>query len=205
MNLRTMVSSIPKQSWWGVAIGAMIGLLGSGLILLVSRNPAGKPIQLLPPPSPVPYKVHITGAVMLPGVYDLSPDARVEDALRTAGGPAPEADLSLINLAAPIADGQRIWIPTISPLSSPNTFHHDGEDNLSLPGTHQKININTATQTQLETLPHIGPALAREIIRYREEHGLFKNIDEIQDVPGIGLVIFAQIKDLITVGEQPMD
>ncbi len=193
-----------KQSWWGIALGALSGLLGAGLLLLVNRNPAGKPIQLLPPPTPAPYKVYITGAVMKPGVYAISPDARVEDVLIAAGGPAPGADLASVNLAAPIDDGQRIWIPTISPFD-PSDAPQNNEEAISPEGNKQLININSATQAQLETLPHIGPGLAREIIRYREEHGPFRNINEIQEVPGIGPTIFARIKDSITVGDQPMD
>jgi len=200
-----MEGSILKHSWWGVALGAVSGLLGAGLLLLVSRNPAAKPLQLLPPPTPAPSKVYITGAVMHPRVYDVSPDARLEDALKLAGGPAPEADLSLINLAAQIEDGQKIWIATIPPLRSPDAFLNDGEEDISPEGTYKRININSATQAQLETLPHIGPGLAREIIRYREEHGPFRNATDIQDVPGIGPAIFARIKDLITVGDQPME
>lgn len=200
-----MEQTSPIKGWWGVVFGVLTGLLSAGLLLLVSRNPTGKPIQLVPPPTPLPYKVYIAGAVQLPGVYALSPDARIEDALRAAGGAAEDADMSLINLAAPIEDGQRIWIPTISPSGPAGSIPESGVENTPIEGSRQRININTATQAQLETLPHIGPELAKEIIRYRQEHGSFKNITAIQEVPGIGPSIFDKIKDLITVGDQPMD
>lgn len=200
-----MERSILKHGWRGIVLGVLSGLSGAGLLMLVSREPVGQPIQLVPPPTPAPYKVHVAGAVLLPGVYEMPPDSRVEDALRAAGGIALEADMSLINLAALIEDGQRIWIPTMPPPGSPDVNQNNGEEKITPGSVAQRININTASQAQLETLPHIGPGLAREIIRYREEHGSFKSIADIQDVPGIGANIFARIKDLITVGDQPMD
>ena len=118
--------------------------------------------------------VHIAGAVSSPGVYTLPADSRVDDAVRAAGATA-DADLSQLNLAQKLADGQKITVPAAL------------------------ININTATQEELETLPSIGEVRAQAIIAYREEHGGFRTTDELMEVSGIGEKIFADISPHITV------
>lgn len=192
--------------WWGTAFAVLCGLLAAGLILLIARQPLGKPLELLPPPTPAPLVVHVTGAVLSPGVYALPPGTRVRDALAEAGGPLPEADLDLINLAALLQDGQQVWVPlkaaTPAPGTDPDTLPDPTitGNPATAPGPVLPLNINQATQADLETLPGIGPKIAARILVYRQTNGPFQNIEEIQAVKGIGPAIFEEIKDLITVG-----
>ena len=193
-----------------LVFGILGGLLGAGLLFLVSRPPRGEAISLLPPPTPLPVMVHVAGAVQQEGVYALSPDSRVQDAIQAAGGLMQDADLRGLNLAAFLEDGQRVFIPAIAtamPTAAPGSALGSGGQPTVLPGrvdtVQLLININTATQTELESLPEIGPVTAQAIITYRTEHGPFRTIEAIDDVPGIGPATFEAIKDLITVGDVP--
>jgi competence protein ComEA len=121
--------------------------------------------------------------------------SRVHDALDSAGGLLPEASTQSLNLAAPLQDGVRIFVP-----SQGQTGSEPGDESqTSEVATGNPININIATQAELESLPHIGPSLAGEIITYRQEHGPFSTIEEIMNVPGIGQGIFEEIKNWIVV------
>jgi len=188
------------KSWWGIAwpisLGVLIGLTAAGLLLLVSSRPRGEAIRLSPPPTAPPLVVDVSGAVTQPGVYELTPDSRVQDAIRAAGGALAEADLAGLNLAAPLEDGAAIRVPVRGETPSPPS--RSGE--IPVPGvTGGLININTATQEGLESLPGIGPTLAKRVIQYREANGPFPNIEAIENVSGIGPGIFEKIRDLITI------
>jgi competence protein ComEA len=102
------------KNWWGIPYGILIGLLAAGLILLVSRQPRGKPIELLPTPTPAPLVVYIHGAVQNPGVYALPQGSRIADAVQAAGGFSANASVQEIDLAAKLVDGQTILITTDS-------------------------------------------------------------------------------------------
>jgi competence protein ComEA len=191
-----------------IAFGLICGLLAAGLILLVARQPSGQPVNLLPPPSPAPLIVHVDGAVAQPGVYTLPAGSRVQDAIQAAGGFLVDADEGSLNLAALLEDGSQIVAlsrqPT--PLPQPEPTAITRGEGIVLPTLarnptpkDQKININTATQEELESLPMIGPVLAKQIIDYRTANGPFKKIEDIVDVPGIGPKTFEVIQDLITV------
>jgi competence protein ComEA len=147
--------------------------------------------------------VHITGAVLDPGVYTQPPGSRVMDAIQAAGGLTNEADTTLINLARIVEDGMQIWVPS----KSVDNFvgENPGGGVLDTPAAHQQglININTATQSELETLSGIGPVIAKAIMQYRQENGPFEEIEAIQSVSGIGPVTFEKIRDFITVGGAP--
>lgn len=141
--------------------------------------------------------VHVTGAVSTPGVYTLPSDARVDDAVRAAGATA-EADLSQLNLAQKLADGQKITVPAIGSASTSagegtTTTTADTNSDGAL------VNINTASLEELETLPSIGEVRAQAIITYRETNGGFRTIEELQEVSGIGEKIFADVAPYITV------
>jgi len=194
------------KTWWAVAFGIAGGLLASGLILLASSPPRGEPIQLLPPPTQAPLMIHVAGAVQHPGVYSLPLSSRVQDALNAAGGTIPEADLQTINLAAFLNDGDRISIPTYKPTE--DIEKRSISPVIVTPGTSvssssEIVNINSASQEELEGLPGIGPVTAQKIIAYRQTQGPFASIEEIQNVSGIGPVTYGRIKDLITVGSIP--
>jgi competence protein ComEA len=148
----------------------------------------------LPTPTPRPLQVYVSGAVNSPDVYELPAESIVKDAIEAAGGATSEADLDRINLALSMADGQHIYVPQQGeespPVSPPN--EPSGTTSGQAGG---KININTASQSEIEILPGIGPSKAQGIIENRP----YDNIEEIQKVPGIGEGTFKKIEDLITV------
>lgn len=176
---------------------SIVGLLVAGSVglLAVRWRPAAEIVIEPPQPTatPGPIRVHVDGAVAVPGVYSLSPDAIVQDALNAAGGPTADADLSQTNLALSLSDEERLYIPRIGELPTAAPPSTGGSTVGGL------VNINTATAAELETLPGIGPVLAQRIVDYREANGPFPSVEAIQNVAGIGPAIFDQIKDLITV------
>jgi competence protein ComEA len=174
--------------------GLLIGLLAAGLVLLLVAEPRGQPVTLQPPPSPAPIRVHVTGAVHQPGVCVLPPGSIVQEAIEDAGGPLPEARLEALNLAAPLADGQQINVPGGPEATPPSPA---GATSSPTPRT-GRINVNTASAAELDLLPGIGPALAQNIIDYREGHGPFLAPEDLLDVPGIGPAKLSLIRDLIT-------
>ncbi len=202
--------------------GLLLSLLVTGALLVVSRRPPGHPVQLLEPPTPLPLRVYVTGAVAQPGVYALPRGSIWQDAINAAGGPTALADLKRVNLAQRIVDGDQIVVPELIPTatprpptstpiptvtvgpgtSSPTPLPTDtpAPASNSAPPAGAKININTATAAELEALPRIGPAIAQRIVDYRTEHGPFARIEDVMDVTGIGPATFAAIQELITVG-----
>lgn len=184
---------------WGIAFGVVCGFLGAGLLLLATNRPRGESIQLSPPPTRAPLVVHVTGAVVSPGVYFLEYGSRVKDAIAASGGLEIEADASLINLAMPVEDGMQVWVPykVENIVESGASTIIPGQSTTEIGGG--KININTASQGELESLSGIGPVRAKAVIEYRLEHGPFREIEDIQNVSGIGPVTFENIKFFITV------
>ena len=145
--------------------------------------------------------VHITGEVENEGIIELEKGARILDAIEKAGGTTEEANIADVNLAYSLKDGQKIKIPNINEEDEQIIKEEAGED-IIIEGDNkkeEKININTANQTELETLSGIGPSTALKIINYKKEHGKFNNIEEIKNVPGIGESKFENIKEYICV------
>jgi competence protein ComEA len=179
-----------------IAVGVLIGLLAAGLLGLLIVEPRGEAIRLLPPPSPAPLRVHVSGAVAHPGVYSLPRGSIVQQAIEAAGGALTDADLDRVNLAAPVDDGQQVRVPFVTqPPPEGATAVLPGPD----PPATGLVNINTATAPELELLPGIGPSLAQSIVAYREAHGLFREVEDLLDVPGIGPAKLEQIRALVTV------
>lgn len=147
--------------------------------------------------------VHITGCVKKQGIVELDEGARIIDVIEAAGGVTEEADITKVNLAYIVKDAQKIYIPGIYDKQDVEYITSNNGENVIVEnkyeGENNMININTATQTELETLSGIGPSTALKIINYREEHGKFKSIEEIKEVPGIGDAKFNSIKDMIEV------
>lgn len=141
-------------------------------------------------------KVHVVGAVTAAGVYTLPADARVDDAVRAAGATA-NADLSQLNLAQKLTDGQKITVPAVGETAAPASTPSVNENTQATPDV--LVNINTATAEQLQNLPNIGEVRAKAIIDYREEHGGFKAIEELQEVSGIGEKTFEHLSAYVTV------
>jgi competence protein ComEA len=129
--------------------------------------------------------VHVAGAVRHPGVYTLRAGSRVQDALRRAGGPRAGAAPDAINLAARLADGQQVVVPVRvtagTPAGAPATDAADPQATASGP-----VDLNTATADQLDQLDGVGPAIAAKIIAWRTEHGGFRSVDDLAQIPGIG-------------------
>ena len=206
---RCFTETAMKNWWWGVIVGILGGLLGAGLIFLTTRAPRGAPISLLPAPTPAPVIVQVAGAVAKPGVYSLPPGSRLQDAVTAAGGLAASADPDSVNLAARLQDGEKIDIP-VRPAPSPTLRPGEIPQRLNplsptpeeppTPSSDHPVNINTATQAELESLPGIGPITAQKILEYRSSHGPFSRAEAIQNVPGIGPKTYERLKDLITTG-----
>lgn len=197
------------KGWQQILLGIIIGTLFAGLIMLFILPNRGKAIALVtktpnltPPPTQTLalIQVHISGAVNQPGLIELPKGARLADAIEKAGGLPQNYDLNLLNLSEILIDGQRIHIPQIS--SGNNAFEapQRGQSIIAIE-ENALININTADLDKLCTLPGIGPSKAQAIINYREENGLFMQLEDILKVKGIGPTIFASIKDLITLDD----
>ena len=200
------------KNWRPFLFGLSIGLLSVPLILILNRRQTGVPIQLVPPPptlTPVPLRVHVTGAVRAPGVYEMPPGSILQDAINAAGGLTESASTDRLNLAELLEDGQQITITERQPTLPPTSTSAPGQPT-STPDPAQPtatvqaatgglVNLNTATQAELETLPRIGPSIAQRIIEYRTANGPFKAIEEIKNVSGIGDATFEAIAPFITV------
>lgn len=186
------------KPWQHILLGILLGLLFAGLILLFVLPQRGTPIPLVtitanPAVRQTPeigqIKVEITGAVKRPGVYDFPKGTHLVEAVELAGGAAEGADFSKMNLALVLKDGQKINIPNL-------TSQNEISDQV---GSGVLLDINTATADQLMSLPQIGELKAQAIVNYRNDHGRFKALDDLMEVPGIGESIFEGLKSLITI------
>jgi len=204
----TFVSWEAEMSNWleryrGYILITVINVVILGVVIVFLRRPPQPELIVtsppptatpLPTPTPPPVQVYVSGAVTHPDVYELPTESIVKDAIEAAGGATSEADLDRINLALLVADGQHIYVPQQgeeSPPVSPPT-EPTGTTSAEAEG---KVNINTASQSEIETLPGIGPSRAQGIIENRP----YESIEDIQKVPGIGEATFQKLKDLITV------
>jgi competence protein ComEA len=145
---------------------------------------------------PQKIKVYITGQIKYPGVIEIEEGSRLADVIEQAGGVLEEADLMRVNLALKVQDEGMYIIPKVGEELPSQEIHTSGT---SLSGHQQKVNINTADEALLVTLPSIGPSRAKGIIEYRERNGPFQSIEELKNVAGIGEKIFEQLKDLVTI------
>lgn len=188
----------------GLAVVVSVAL-AAGLAWMALR-PAPLPVELTLPraaPAETPadddgatpqLTVHAAGAVTTPGVYRLRSGSRVADLLTAAGGATPDADLDQLNLAAPLADGERILVPRRGEAVSAAPASGTGSSRSST-----KVDLNTATAEELDKLPGIGPATAEAIIRHRETHGRFRSVTELLEVRGIGEAKLEQLRPLVKV------
>jgi competence protein ComEA len=168
-----------------ILLGVLIGLLVAGVIWLATSGPRGEAVTLLPSPTSATLAIYVSGAVASPGLYYLPEGSRVGDAVDAAGGFILNAQVDQVNLASPLTDGQQVNIPSLG-----------GNNTIPL----GRVDINTATAEELDTLPGIGPTTAQAIVDYRQAFGSFQNIQDIQNVAGVGPATYDLIKDLITVG-----
>ncbi|NLF13778.1 MAG: ComEA family DNA-binding protein [Anaerolineaceae bacterium] len=185
----------------GILFFGIAALVLAGVLIFQARRLPSAPLVLstaTAPPSPAPtatpppMQVYVTGAVSRPDVYPLPQGSIVKDAILAAGGPAPDADLERINLAASLSAGQQVHVPRqgeAAPPSLPARSETIGDG---------RINVNTAGAALLETLPGIGPSLAQRILEHRESNGPFESVQDLLAVPGIGPATLAKFEEMIT-------
>ena len=181
-----------RRALAGAALLVLALALGGRLLLHAgTASPAGPPplapTAVTAPSAPAELVVDVVGAVRRPGLYRLAQGARIADAVRRAGGSTRRADLTLVNLAAPLADGEQIVVPARGSATAAA-----GGSAASAP-----VDLNSATPEQLDALPGVGPATAAKIIAYRQAHGPFRSVDELDAVPGIGPARIEQLKGLV--------
>ncbi len=165
-------------------------LLGAG---------AAQPAQVLPPPAAMTtvdarLVVDVVGAVRRPGLYRLPQGTRVADVLARAGGLTRKADRSLVNLAAPLADGEQVIVPARAVGGAGAAGGAAGSGSGTPAGP---VHLNVATPEQLDALPGVGPVTAQKILDYRQKHGAFGSVDELDAIPGIGPARLDQLRDLV--------
>jgi competence protein ComEA len=213
-GLRERLDSLSRGELAGLVVVIVATLAGAGLWYLrslpkpvevamtqapaapVSGSVPGAATGSVTPTSAATLIVDVTGWVRDPGVYEFPAGARVIDAVDRAGGPRSGADLSLLNLAAPLTDGQQVMVPKEGQTL---TLPVPGSTGGTGGATGSIININTADATAFETLNGIGEVLAAAIVTYRDEHGPFACVDQLEEVPGIGPSTLEEIRDQVTV------
>lgn len=142
------------------------------------------------PPAQAPVVVHVVGAVRRPGLYRLRQGSRIADAVDRAAGSTRRADLSLVNLAAPLADGMQIVVPA---KARPGASGDAG----AAAGGSGPVHLNSATLEQLDSLPGVGPVTAQKILDYRQQRGAFASVDELDAIPGIGPARLEQLREVV--------
>jgi competence protein ComEA len=178
----------------------------TGAFALWARRPQPNPIIISTPaptttptpavtPTPGPLRVYVSGAVKEPDVYELPPGSIVKDALLAAGGASDDADLDRVNLAVQLYDQQQVYVPRKGEPAPPAP--PAGQPLATSPGS-TKVDLNSASVEELETLPGIGPAIAQRIVDYRAENGPFATVEDVMQVKGIGPATFAKLEGLIT-------
>lgn len=207
---------------------SFISLLSAAFVVWWLVHPSGPSLESVVPrasgvsdvlPSsslaPLTVKVHVAGAVKDPGVYELPASARVIDAVLAAGGSVSSADLENINLAQTIMDTEQIYVPskatrrtriTVAPRLKPHTSttvvprtdsaSHTSDTSGSAT---RKVNINTASASELDVLPGVGPSTAQAIVTYRNKKGPFSKVEDLLNVPGIGPAKLATMRDQVTL------
>lgn len=200
-QLRTAFESLSQ--WWfdlhfshnqkrALGLVAAIVLVLSVFIVIRGNTQSGAVPEIVPVTIAEPeIFVDVTGAVNKPGVYTLTGKSRVIDAIKAAGDSAPGADLSTINLARVLNDGEQIYVDSL-------VMNSSGQ-RVSKKTPSGPININRATARQLDALDGIGPVIAARIVEYRKINGSFLSIDDLQKVSGIGAAKFAQIKSKVRI------
>ena len=203
----------------GWAIAFLLGSAVTAVGLTMTNRVRPAPIVIVPPEptaspkpttTPGPMRVYVNGEVAAPAVYELPPGSLVQQAIEAAGGFGEEANTAVVNLAQPLSDGAQVYVPSRTEVAAApavvvnnRTTAIDVLGETAVTNSGGLVNINMATAEELDTLPGIGPSTAQKILNYRDENGRFNAIEEIMNVSGIGEAKFNNVKELITVGENP--
>jgi competence protein ComEA len=196
-DMDVRIPALSRRQLFGAAAAALV------LLLLLIRHlggggtaaPAVTPVQPVAKPKPAAPKllvIDVAGAVRRPGLYRLRSGSRIDDAIAAAGGATAKAQLDTVNLAAPIADGEQVVVPGRGAGGAAAASPPAAGSAPSAP-----LDLNSATLEQLEGLPGIGPVTAQKILDYRQQHGAFHSVAELQGVSGIGPAHMAQLKGLV--------
>lgn len=190
-----------RATRWSFLVAVLALLASAGAVLLIRRLADRPPPRLVLSPPDTAFAVEVSGAVARPGVYTLAEGARVADALAAAGGPTEEADLSHINQAQRLADGQKIHIPTRGETAAapPAALATGSSPPSSATGSGGRLNLNRATAAELEALPGIGKTLSARIIEYRTRNGNFTSVAQLRDLKLLNNATYEKVKDLLTV------
>lgn len=200
-SLRDRLSQLSRGELIGVVMLIGLTLAGAGLWYVRSlprpvEVRAEEPVasaSVAPTATEAVVFVDVAGWVRRPGVYEFVEGARVIDAIEAAGGARPRAQLQSLNLAAPLVDGTQVLVPKEGETPSAPA----GVPGSSAAGS--LINVNTASASELESLPGIGEVLAQRIVDHRTQNGPFTSVDQLMDVSGIGDAILGSIRELVTV------
>ena len=180
-----------------VAAGVLLAVLAlAGRMLANAGAPSVQPVAPLVAESAGTADtlvVHVAGAVRQPGLYELKEGSRVSDAVARAGGATAKADTAAVNLAAPLADGIQVLIPSrVAGAAGP------GSGPSGVGGAAPRVSLSSATVADLDALPGIGPVTAQKIVDHRSRHGGFSSVDDLDAIPGIGPARIEQLRDLVT-------
>jgi competence protein ComEA len=186
----------------GLVIVALVGSIAVVFALYQAFDQrSGPPIVIEDAAARLPLVVDIRGEIETPGVYELSPGARLQDAIAAAGGLTEQADLSMVNLARRLRDGELIVVVAVPvPGSTPIVTLADAGDAAGADESRRRININTATAAELEALPGVGEVIAARIVAFREQTGPFRSVDDLIHVEGISDRAIDKIRELVTTG-----
>jgi competence protein ComEA len=195
-DMDVRIPALSRRQLFGAA-AAVVVLLLFAIRHLGGGGSAAPAVTPLPAPArakPAAAKllvVDVAGAVRRPGLYRLRSGSRIDDAIAAAGGSTAKAQLDSVNLAAPVADGEQVVVPGRGTAAAAPGAPAAG----SSPSA--PLDLNSATLEQLEALPGVGPVTAQKILDYRQSHGAFHSVAELQGVPGIGPAHMAQLKGLV--------
>ena len=204
------MTKLSKEQMPWLAVVFFVGIAIGALAVTVSGRQRPAPIYITPPsptetplpePTSAPMKVHLSGEVASPAVYELPPGSILQDAIEAAGGLTDSAAADVLNLALPLTGGMHVHVPAVDQVeSTPVLIERSAPATipLDLPAG-ALINLNSATIGELEQLPGIGPSTAQKIVDFRLANGPFATVEDIQNVSGIGPGKLEQIRDLVTV------
>jgi competence protein ComEA len=201
-TIRDRLSTLSRGELIGFVVVVAVTLAGAGFWYVRSLPAPVEVRAITAPPVPAPdataspaavLLIDVAGWVRRPGVYEFAEGARVIDAIEAAGGARPGALLQSLNLAAPLVDGTQILVP------KEGAAPPDGGSGVASGSVPGLVNVNTATNAELETLPGIGEVIAQAIVDHRTEHGPFTSVDQLLDVSGIGDATLENIRELVTV------